>query len=395
MTYPMPSELPVLPTVECAFCHVIVPDSGYCGACGAHLVHPGFHGSQRLHSYAAFPDEPVIHLSQVSTLFPNLSHRAKAPFRAALGVIVALLVVFSLAGTAAPLMAVCALGVPLLFILYLWEVDPYESSFLVPTEIAVIIGAGLGTGWALIAGPYVDRALLPSPGASLTDAGALGAAILVPVVAQLLMCVPLVVVRLVQRGRMESLDGFAAGSTGALGFTLASTITFLVPWLGSGQLLNQSITTSLSQAVARGLAWPLVSTMVTGLVGAAWCVRLRSGPTSARGRWLSSPFLAFGAALLVQVGLGFVFIAGLPEAVLIIINLLTIAVAILLVRVVLHHVLLHEAQTARIGPPRVCPQCSHLVPTMPFCANCGISNRALARRVRVLSAQDTRGHEPS
>ena len=302
--------------------------------------------------------------------------------------IVALLVAFALAGTAAPLMAVCALGVPLLFVLYLWDVDPYESSFLVPTEIAVIIGAGLGTGWALIAGPYVDRALLPSPGASLTDTGALRAAVLVPVVAQLLMCAPLIAVRLVQRGRMESLDGFAAGSTGALGFTLASTITFLVPWLGSGQLLDQSITTSLSQAVARGLTWPLVSSMATGLIGAAWCVRLGSGPTSARGRWLTSPFLALGVALLVQVGLGFVFIAGLPETVLIIVNLLAIAITIVLARVVLHHVLLHEAQMARIGPPRVCPQCSHLVPTMPFCANCGVSNRALARRARMSSALD-------
>jgi hypothetical protein len=75
--------------------------------------------------------------------------------------------------------------------------------------------------------------------------------------------------------------------------------------------------------------------------------------------------------------------------VLIIVDLLAIVLVIVLVRVVLHHVLLHEAQGAQIGPPRICPQCSHLVPTMPFCPNCGISNRALARRVRAPTSPDS------
>ncbi len=382
MTLPTSTDLPVLPTIECDFCGVVVPDSGFCGACGAHLVHDGFRGSQRLHSYAAFPDEPVLRVSQVSALFPHLSHRAKVPFRAALAVIVVLLIAFSLSGAAAPLIAVCALGVPLLFILYLFEVDPYESSFLIPTEVSVLVGAGLGAGWALISGPYVDRALQPQPGSSLIDARTLGAAILVPGIAQLLMFIPLIIVRMLQRSSVESLDGFVAGSTGALGFTLVSTITLLAPWLSNGQLLHQSITTSLAQAVTRGLAWPLISAMVTGLVGAGWWVTLGTGPTRARGRWLASPLLALLLALAVQIGLGFTALAALPQAALILADLLAIAVVILLVRIVLHHVLLHEAQGVVVGPPRVCSQCSHLVPTMAFCPNCGVADRAAARAVR-------------
>ena len=103
MTVPPPPDLPELPTTECAYCGAVVPDTGFCGACGAHLVRTGFRASQRLHSYAVFPDEPVIRLSGASALFPHLSHRAKAPFRAALGVVIALLVVFALLGAAAPL----------------------------------------------------------------------------------------------------------------------------------------------------------------------------------------------------------------------------------------------------------------------------------------------------
>jgi rRNA maturation endonuclease Nob1 len=382
MTSPIPSDLPVLPTVECPYCGVVVPDAGFCGACGAHLTADGFRGSQRLHSYAAFPDEPVLRVSQVSTLFPHLSHRAKAPFRAGLGAIIALLVVFAIAGTAAPLMAVCALGVPLLFVLYLFEVDPYEGSFLIPTGICVLVGAALGAGWALVASPYVDRALQPSVASSLTSSHSLIAAVIVPAVAQLLMCVPLAVVWIMQRRVMESLDGFAAGATGALGFTLASTITLLAPWLANGQLLHQPVTATLAQAVIRGLSWPLISAMVTGLIGAAWCVTLGQGPTAARGRWLTSPILALLLAVAVQIGLGFAAIAVLPQTALILTNLLAIAAVIIVLRVVLHHVLLHEAQGVVVGPPRVCPQCSHLVPVMPFCPNCGVADRSVARHGR-------------
>jgi hypothetical protein len=122
--------------------------------------------------------------------------------------------------------------------------------------------------------------------------------------------------------------------------------------------------------------------MVTGLVGAAVCVTLRQAPTAARGRWLTSPALPLLFALFIQVGLGFAAQAVLPPTVLILANLAAIAVVIIVMRVVLHHVLLHGAQGAFIGPPRVCAQCSHLVPTMPFCPNCGVADRAMARHRR-------------
>jgi hypothetical protein len=382
VTAPVYSDLPVLPTIECTYCGVVVPHAGFCGACGAHLVHDGFRGSQRLHSYAAFPDEPVIRISQVSSLFPHLSHRAKAPFRAALGVIIVLLVILAVAGVAGPLAAVCALGVPLLFVLYLFEVDPYEGSFLIPTGICLLLGAGLGVGWALIGGPYVDRALQTSPLSSLNSGRAVVAAVIVPVVALLLMCVPGAVVWIWKRNSMESLDGFVAGATGALGFTFASTITLLSPWLGNGPLLHEPVATSLAQAVFRGLSWPLISAMTTGLLGAALCVTSGQEPTAARGRWLTSPALALLFALLVQIGLGFAALAILPPTVLILVNLLAIAVVIIVMRVVLHHVLLHGAQGVVVGPPRACPQCSHLVPIMPFCPNCGVADRATARSRR-------------
>jgi len=138
----------------------------------------------------------------------------------------------------------------------------------------------------------------------------------------------------------------------------------------------------LAQAVFRGLSWPLISAMATGLIGAGVCVTLRQQPTAARGRWLTSPALALLFALVIQVGLGFAAQAILPPTVLILTNLAAIAIVIIVMRVVLHHVLLHGAHGAVIGPPRVCAQCSHLVPAMPFCPNCGVADRAIARHRR-------------
>jgi RsiW-degrading membrane proteinase PrsW (M82 family) len=373
---------------------VVVPDSRYCGACGAHLAHEASGGARRLHSYAAFPDEPVVRLSVATTLFPHLSHRARVPFRAALGVIVGLLLVFALAGTTAPLIAVCGLGVPLLFLLYIIEVDPYEGTFVLPTALALVLGAGLGAGWALIASPFVDLALQPTTAASLTSAHALVAAIIVPTVAQLLMCVPVVVVRSMQRGRPESLDGFVAGATGALGFTCAATLVLLSPLLRDGQLTHQSFLVNMSQAIERGLGLPLISAMATGLIGGAiWVSRGRT--TSARGRWVTSPVLAFVLAEVIQIGWAFGNLAALPDADVILIQLAAIAAIVVSVRLGIHHVLIHEAVDTTVGAPRVCPHCGHLVPTTSFCPQCGVADRALARSGRSEASAPQSAADPS
>jgi hypothetical protein len=374
-----PDDLPVLATIVCPYCEVVVPDARFCGACGAHLVHDGLRASQRPNSYAAFPDEPVLRLSVVTSLFPHLSQRAKAPFRIAFAAVLVLLLILALAGTAAPLIAVSALSVPLLFLLYIWEVDPYESSFVPPTLLCAVLGAGLGFGWAAVGGSYVNSALVPSLTSSLTSHAALVAAVAVPVVGQILVCLPMLVVRRIQKGRLESLDGFVAGATGALGFTLAATIDLMSPWLGNGQLTHQPFLANITQVLLRGVTLPLITALATGFVGMAVWTTSGTRATSARAKWVTSPGLALTLALMVQVGLGFTDIAALSDATLIGIHLAALAVLILAMRVGLHYVLLHEALDVEIGGPRVCASCTHLVPAMAFCPQCGVADRAVAR----------------
>lgn len=382
-------------TITCPFCGVVVPDGPFCGACGAHLVGEGRSHARRLHSYAAFPDEHVVHLSAASTLFPHLSHRAKAPFRVALGLLVALIVVFSIAGTVAPLVAVCAFGVPLVFLIYLFEVDPYESSFVPPTALALLLGAGFGTGWALVASPWVDDALAPSVGTGLLSGRSLVAWLVVPVVAELLMCVSVPVVRALQRGPTESLDGFAVGASSGLGFTLAATVALLRPWWEAGQLLHEPVLTTIAQGLIRGAAWPLLSALATGLVGAAVWARPAARPTAAGGRWLASPVLGVAAALVLQAGLAVAAVAELPDAELLAAAGGVVVALVLVTRFGLHHILMHEAAEVGIGPPRRCGHCGRVVPAMAFCPECGVAVRAIPRAVRRATEPGPAAGDPS
>ena len=379
-------SLPVLPTITCSYCGRTVPDARYCGACGADLLVMGHRAQRRLRAYAAFPDEPVNYLSVVSTLAPQLPRRARPSFRVAFAVVVALLVLFSLTGAAAPLIGVCALGLPLLFILYLFEVDPYEGTFLVPSAVCLLIGAGLGAGWALIGGSYVDRALQPVPGASPVSTASIVAAVLVGGSGQLLMCVPMVVVRFTQKGSTESLDGFAAGATGALGFTMSATVALMAPWLTNGQLTHESFLENLAEAVLRGVSLPLIGGMTTGLIGAAWWTnRADRRIYSWVDRWATSGGVVLAFGLAIQIGLGFTDLARLSNATLVVVHLIAVGLLIVVSRQVLHHILLDEAAGIVVGPPRVCSHCEHLVPTMAFCPNCGIAERAIPRSRRSIS----------
>jgi hypothetical protein len=340
-------------------------------------VRPG-QAARRAHSYAAFPDEKVVRLSVVSSLFPQLSGRSRAPFRVAFALAVALLVIVAVAGLQAPVIAISALAVPLLFLVYVFEIDPLEMRFAVPTALIFVVGAALGVGWGLLLGPLAADSLLPAYSPSLLTGGVLVSAVAVPVVGVLLMVLPVAVLRLWRPESSEALDGFTAGAAGALGLTLAATLTELAPLLRHGNMVpGSSVLAVVTQAVVRGVSVPVVAAAATGYVGAALWQRRGRG-SAAGGRWLASPLLALAVALALAIGLGFADDAGLPDAALLVVHLAAVALALLVARAGLHHLLLHEQHDVRIGPPRVCPHCHQMVPAMPFCPLCGVAERATA-----------------
>jgi hypothetical protein len=322
----------------------------------------------------------VLRLAVVSSLFPRLAGSSRSTYRAAFGLIAALLVVLAVAGLEAPVIAVSALAVPLLFLIYAYEIGPREARNAIPTAVVFVAGAALGVAWGLVAGPVVANSLVPGLAMSLTTGGVLASAVAVPAIGQFLMLLPVAVARLRRPDRSEALDGFTAGAAGALGLTMAATLTELAPLLRAGNLIpGSSVLANLTQAVIRGVSVPLVAAAATGYIGAALWSRRGTG-SAAGGRWFTHPVLALVVALAGQIGLGFADDAGLPDTVLLIVHLAAAAVALLALRIGLHHVLLHEQRDVRIGPPRVCPHCHQVVPAMPFCPMCGVAERATRNR---------------
>ncbi len=372
------TEQDVSQTVSCPHCGATVPDASFCGACGAKLNQTPFHkASRRSHNYAVFPDESMLRSSVVSSLFPQLTIRSRTTFRMAFSVLVVVLFSLALARLEPAVIAVSALGFPLLFICYVVEIDPIEWRFVLPAVGVILVSAALGVAFALVLGPTVSEALQPGLSPSLTNTTVLRSALLVPVIAQLLLIVPLVLLLPRRPHETEALDGFTVGAMSALGFTAAMTVTELASRVKYGNVMHGSVLGVLSSAVIRGLTLPLIAAATTGYVGAAlW---KRDGPRSeVRGRWLASPLFALAISLLFLIGLGFADDAGLSDALLALVYLAAAVLALAVLRVGLHHILPYEQRDVRIGESRLCPHCLHSVPAMPFCPNCGVAERATA-----------------
>ena len=134
------------------------------------------------------------------------------------------------------MIAVSALAIPLLFLIYQYEIAPRAARFAVPTAVIFLAGAALGAAWALLLGSVVADSLVPGLATSLTNGGVLASAVAVPAIGQLLMLLPVAVAWLRRPDRSEALDGFTAGVASALGLTMAATLTELAPLLRAGNL---------------------------------------------------------------------------------------------------------------------------------------------------------------
>jgi hypothetical protein len=383
---PQEQPTPATPMVICRVCETEVPAGAFCGFCGAHLfAQPGTGPDWlRLRAYAAAAGEHVLRLSAVSTLFPHLPHRSRAAFRVGMAGLAVVLLVLALLRWQAPLVGVSALGFPLLFQLYLQECDVFDDLPVRLLAVVAVLGAAIGVGWALLTGPIVARsfAVAIGVGPAVTAERLLRDGLAVPLCGALLMQVPAVVVRLVRPPIRESLDGFLIGSLGAVSYIAAATLTRLVPQLATGVMTtNRSVGGLVVEAGIRGVASPLTAAAAGGIVGAAlWVTRRVNGQY--RGRPLTAVLPAVGVVLAIYAVLGLIDVAPLAPWLLLILDLLVAAGAILALRIAVHISLLHEEHDLLQGPPLLCPECHHVVSDMAFCPNCGAATRASPRSSR-------------
>ena len=375
------------PTMECSVCEMDVPAGEFCGWCGCQLNEDERSGPKwlRIKAFSASPGEHLLTPNIASSLFPHLPPASRIAFLLGLGLLLVALIAATLFRLPGALITVAALGLPLLFLMYLQEADVHRD---IPSGTLVLtsaLGIGLGVGWVLLTGAAVASSYDLALGAGISGFRLVRNGLVIPVAGLVLMLVPAALVRLFRPGTRESLDGFALGALGALMFTGAATLTRLAPQFTTGMVAKARPMGGLMvEAGIRGIAVPLTAACVGGLVGTAlWFTR--PADRKQKGRKYVRLVLAIMAVVVMAMYavLGLVDVARVSQFLQLAVHLTIAAAALLALRVGLHLALLHEEHDEiREDEPILCPHCGHVVPDMAFCVACGASIRASSRSSR-------------
>jgi hypothetical protein len=273
-----------------------------------------------------------------------------------------------------PLGAVAAVGGPLLFLVYLWQADAFRDIPRRALLIAMVTGAGLAVSWwlftgRLLAGSYgVTTATGLALQNVLTDFG-----LAVTVGGAVLMLLPAVLVRLLRVPLRDVLDGFAIGAFGALSYSVAGTITWMMPQIVAGLIDSHSAWRLFKDALVYGVVDPVTTVALGGLVGLSLWFRPNADH---RGRSRAALTVCTIFAAVVYVAVWTVDAMALPRAVALVASLVLAVLALITVRFAVQTALLHEASEPTTGDPVLCVHCEKVVPDMPFCVACGAAAMA-------------------
>lgn len=368
---------------KCPVCNATAP-AAFCGRCGAEPAIPvsPWRSLLRPRVYATAHREPVWTPRLGSTYLPRLPGRALNPFRIALIVVMILIIGFAVMRVNGPMGVTATIGLPLIFLIYVWQSDGFRDIPHRILAVSMVIGVSCGVGWWLITGKLIARSYGVSTGSGLMLTRVLDIGI-VPLGGALLMLLPAVIARLIPMPVRESLDGFVIGAFGALWYQTAATTTVLAPQFVEGLIEEHSVGRMLQDAITFGIVDPITTTAVGGLVGIClWFTPDRRaegrGPVSARAALIICTVLAFIFYLAVWA----IGPTNVPRAVDIAVKLILAVLALLVTRCAVQIALLNEKQDPATGDPVLCVHCDRVVPDMPFCMACGVASRASSRTSR-------------
>jgi hypothetical protein len=360
---------------NCPTCGLPTPEGNFCVRCGAPLDHGLAHARHR-QEFAAAPRERRYAPWLVSTLFPQLPRHSERHFHIALAVGAALVIVLGAARLFPVGLISAAILMPLLTLLYFYDVDIYEGEPAWAAAWTVVWGGLAGVGFGLLA-----HALAPS-GTALIDKGStshviVGGIVLPGLGVLVMLAGPLM---LLERRRFNQvLDGASFGAATAATFAAAQAIVVGVDVLKGGLRPPGAAAPWIERLVGLAVATPVLSMSAVGAATAAVWLRYRA-PVQDRGALgvLGQPVVAVPlAGLLVIAGaIGETFMAaGTWLAYLVALDL----IGLVLLRRALHVGLLEEAAEGEIGPPIRCVNCQAMTPVHTFCNNCGIALKALPK----------------
>jgi hypothetical protein len=378
-------------TIRCEQCGETVPNLTYCVRCGDPLLpeqRRGREGRVR-DTYAAVPGERASSVHLVSTIYPSLPREEIRTFQLALIGGAMLVAVLGILGFFPVAIAAAAVLVPLITIIYLYDVDVYEDEPIRVIALTFLWGAVTGALFA-----YALRTWFPISVADLVGAGSVISGgggtpfpwvrgVIAPIAAVVIMIAGPAVLLPYKRFN-DVLDGATFGVASGVAFVGAQTLVGAIDLFASGLQPAGDPLPWVVRLLVLGVGTPVIAAGArAGLGGALW---LRSrAPVMDRGRLgpVGQPVVAFVVAAALMV------VAALTEALLpddlvgemialVVIAALAI-LALLWLRRVIHVGLLQEADEIPIGPPIVCPECGKETPRHTYCGHCGASLKALPR----------------
>ena len=359
--------------MTCRSCARDVPDAVFCTECGADQrmaeSTPG-RAAGRRDQFAAHPDEPVLGFGVLTTLLPHLDRDRVDEFRWALYAGLGVIFVLYLAGFITAAILAAAFLVPVLYVLYLYEVRTYRDA---PASVfGMTIGAGivLGSVGTVLANlfrgsvPAIEGSIF---GVSVDAGGLLVTGLAIPIAIEFAKPIPALFLR--RRPQFaQQLDGLVFGVAAGLGFALAETIIQFGALFTSLDVRTDPANWIFPLATI-GIMLPVLHGSSTGVVAA---VLWKVGRSPLGGFEIAAVAAAIASHVAFVVGSQAAVALGLGWPVVLIWQGVVAAGMLLFVRYLLHRALLEEASA--FGFDRLaCPYCREAVTASRFCPSCGVA----------------------
>lgn len=382
--------------MKCPRCEAQLPEvAHFCHRCGHDLTHPD---EARRKSFAVKPDEPVASFALVSSIMPRGVGEKPQTYRLALLIALAAALVAAIFGALPIAVLISAFAVPIVYIVYVYDVNLWEDQPVPVTVLAFLLTGGLAAVFLLV---LKSLGLLAAPipvmnfGGGVSVGGiSLGplliALLVIPIVGELIRQIGPVV--LASRPQFDDLmDGLTFGIVAGVAYSAADTLVRHWPALTGGFIGINDPGIWASLVFLEGFVKPLLIGTASGIACAEFS-GLGRGYDGFTGRYARGLAEAIGANILYSGGIYFLGLLENPMLrvmLQMIWGLLIVAVLVIRVRNVLHHGLMEGAleASAREGvgdQPGVgidgelgfCPRCEMpLIANSSFCSACGTTVR--------------------
>ena len=382
-------------TLECPRCRAQMPEvAHYCQTCGQDMRTPDL--ARRKH-FAVKPDEPVASFALISTIMPRGAGERPQTYRIALTIALTVALLAAIFGAMPIAVLVAAFSIPIVYIVYLYDVNLWEDEPVPVTAMAFALTGVLAIGftivWTMIrgsqirVGDLIEGGTLPGGGPQVGTFLLVGIA--VPIIGELIRQIgPLF---LASRPQFDDLmDGLTFGVISGVAYATFDTIVKHWDLLTGGMVTQGEPGLWVSLIFLEGFVKPLVFGTATGIACAEFS-GLGEGYDGFSGRYFRGLAVAIGANIAYQSGTYFFSFLSSPTLAVILSvvwGVLILGVLILLIRNILHVGLMEAAleRSAREGGVgedgdlKFCGSCE--MPLMlgaAFCNACGTASRTAAK----------------